>query len=55
VVVDFGGGLAGVGPQDTAGVLYEPAFEGDGCGEEEGVDCGAVEAFADVGAGGDDQ
>jgi hypothetical protein len=36
-------------------MLDEPAFEGDGCGEEESVEGGAVEAFADVGAGGDDE
>jgi hypothetical protein len=55
VVVDLGGGLAGVGSEDPAGILDEPAFEGDRCDEEEGVESGAVEAFANVGAGGDDK
>lgn len=55
VVVDLGGGLAGVRAEDPAGVLDEAAFEGDRRGQEEGVKRGAVEAFADVGAGGDGQ
>lgn len=55
VVVDLGGGLAGVRSQDSAGVLDEPAFERDRSGEEQGVERGAVEAFADVGTGGDDE
>jgi len=51
VVVYFDGGLAGVGPHDSADVLDEASFEGDGCGEEQGVECRAVEPFAEVGAG----
>ena len=53
VVVDLGGGLAGVGAQDPAGVLDEAAFECDWRGEEQGVQDRAVEALTDVGAGGD--
>lgn len=53
VVVDLCCGLPGAGPQDPACVLDEPAFEGDGGGEEQGVQGRAVEPFADVGAGGD--
>jgi len=52
VVVDFCGGLAGVGPQYPSDVLDVAAFVCDGCGEEPRVERGAVEAFADVGAGG---
>src|SRR5215467_11319095 len=55
VVVDFGGVLAGIGAQDPAGVLDEPSFECDRCGEEKGVEDWAVEAFADVRTGGDHQ
>jgi hypothetical protein len=36
-VVDLGGGLAVVGPEDAPGVLDEPSLLGDGRGEEEGV------------------
>lgn len=54
VVVDFGGGLAGVGLQDPAGGLDEAAFLGDGGGEEERVQGRAVKTFSDVGAGRDD-
>ena len=54
VVVYLDGGLAGVGPQDSSDVLDEAAFERDGCGEEEGVECRAVEALANVGAGRND-
>jgi hypothetical protein len=53
VVVNLGGGLAGVGAQDPAGVLDEAAFEGDWRGEEQSVESWAVEALADVGPGGD--
>src|SRR5712691_12469847 len=55
VIVDLGGGLARVGAQDPAGVLDEAAFEGQRCGEEEGVQGRAVEAFSDVGPGSDDK
>jgi len=55
VVVNLGGGFPGVGPQDASGVLDESAVEGDGGGEEQGVQRGAVEAFADVGADGADE
>jgi hypothetical protein len=53
VVVNLGGGLAGVGAQDPAGVLDEAAFECDRRGEEQGVEGWAVEAFANIGTGGD--
>jgi hypothetical protein len=53
VVADFGGGFAVMGPQDAPGVLDEASFLGDGCGEEQGVQCGAVESFPGVRAGGD--
>jgi hypothetical protein len=33
-------GLAVIGPQDAPGVLDEPSFLGDGCGEEQGVQVG---------------
>src|SRR3954447_5941469 len=39
--------------QHAPGVLDEAAFEGDRRGEEQGVQGRAVEALADVGAGGD--
>jgi hypothetical protein len=53
VVVDFGGGFAVAGAQDASGVLDEPALEGDGGGEEQGVEGGAVEAFPRVRPGRD--
>jgi len=49
VVVYFGGVLAWVGPQDSSGVLHEPAAECDGCGEKQRVKNGAVESFPNVG------
>jgi hypothetical protein len=52
VVVDLGGGLAGVSAEDPAGVLDKAAFEGDRRGEEQGVQGRAVEALPDVRAGG---
>ena len=55
VVVDLGSGLAWICTQDPAGVLDKAAFEGQRSGEEQGVQDGAVEAFADVRAGRDDQ
>lgn len=55
VAVHFGGVLAGVGAQDPAGVLHQPALERDGGGEDEGVQGGAVEAFTGVRAGRHDQ
>ena len=45
VVVDLGRSLAVVGAEDAAGVLDKPSLPGDGCGEEEGVQRGAVEPF----------
>src|SRR5579864_6792247 len=48
VVVDLGGGLAVVRTQDAAGVLDEPSLLGDGRGEEESVQCGAVESLPGV-------
>jgi hypothetical protein len=53
VVVNFGGGLPVAGAEDAPGVLDEPALVGDGRGEEEGVEGGAVEALPGVGAGRD--
>jgi hypothetical protein len=47
VVMDGGGGLASVCPRDASDVLNEAVLEGDGGGEEQGVECGAVEALAD--------
>ena len=38
--------LAGVGTQDAAGVLDETPLERDRPGEEQGIECGAIEAFA---------
>ena len=55
VVVDLGAGLAGVGAQDASGVLDEPSLGSDRCGEKERVQHRAVESFADVGAGSDDE
>jgi hypothetical protein len=43
-----------VGSHEATGVPDEAALEGDGEGEEEGVELRAVEAFAKVLAGGDD-
>ena len=54
VVVDADARLASAGAHEASGVLDEAAFEGDGEGEEEGVELWAVEAFAEVLAGGDD-
>src|SRR6266516_5273292 len=55
VVVDFSGALAGIGAQDPADVLDEAALECDRRGQEQGVEGWAVEALADVWAGGDHQ
>jgi hypothetical protein len=55
VVVNLGGGLARKRSEDAAGVLHQSALEGDWGGEEERVQRWAVEAFADVGAGGDSE
>jgi hypothetical protein len=43
--VDFSGGLAIERAEDAPGVLDEPALEGSGCGKEQGVEAGEVEAF----------
>ena len=51
VVVYFGGVLSWVGPQDSSGVLHEPAAESDWCGEKQGVKNRAVESLPDVGPG----
>src|SRR5216683_5329934 len=53
VVVDLGSGLAVIWAEDAADVLDQAALVGDRSGEEERVQCGAVEAFPCVGAGGD--
>src|SRR2546423_7168674 len=55
VVVDFGRGLVLVGAQDPAYVLGQAALVGDWCGEEQGIQGRAVEAFPGVRAGGHDQ
>lgn len=55
IIVNGRGGLSRVGAGDAPGVLDEAAFERDWCGEEQGVEGGAVEALADVGAGADEQ
>jgi hypothetical protein len=55
VVVDLGGGLAVVRAQDAVGVPDEASLLGDGRGEEEGVQRGAVESFPGVRAGRDIQ
>ena len=44
--MDFGCGLAVVGAEDASGVLDELSLVGDGCGEEERVQRGTVEALA---------
>ena len=54
VVVDLCGCPAVIGAEDAAGVLDEPSLLGDGRGEEEGVEGGAVESFPGVRAGRDD-
>ena len=51
VVVDGGGVFSGAGSGDAADVLNAAAFEGDGGGEEQGVEGGAIEAFTDERAG----
>jgi hypothetical protein len=53
--VHLGGGLAGVWSQDASGVLDQAALERNRCSQEQGVEDGAVEAFTDVRASGDDQ
>ena len=55
VVVDLDAGLAGKGSGDPADVLDDPAPTGDREGQEQGVQLGEVEAFAEVGAGGQQQ
>jgi hypothetical protein len=55
VVVDLDAGLPGKGSGDPADVLDDPAPTGDREGQEQGVQFGEVEAFAEVGAGGQQQ
>lgn len=55
VVVHLCGHLAGVGAKDAAGVLHEPALEGDRCAEKQSVEHRAVEPLRDKRSGGDDQ
>ena len=55
VVVHFGGLLAWMGSEDAAGVLDEASLERDRACEEQGVECGTVEAFADEVSGGNDE
>jgi hypothetical protein len=54
VVVDADVRLVLVGAHQPPRVLDEAPLEGDGEGEEEGVELGAVEALAEVLAGGHD-
>lgn len=51
--MDFGGCLAVVGSQDASGVLDELFLVRDGCGQEERVQRGIVEAFPGIGTAGD--
>jgi hypothetical protein len=55
VVVDFDDGLAGRVAHDPPDVLGELGPRFDGKGEEQGVESGAVEAFAGVRPGGGDE
>jgi hypothetical protein len=52
VVVHGDTGLGGVGAEESADVLDDPAFGRHGEGEHEGVEAGEVEAFAEVAARG---
>lgn len=52
VIVHFGSGLAVVGMQDASDLLFEGAVERGRCSQEQGAEDRAVEAFADVLAGG---
>ena len=54
VVVEFNLVLAHVGAQESADVLDDASSEGNRERKEQGVEFWPVEAFADVGAGGDD-
>jgi hypothetical protein len=53
VIVDFRGGLVRVRAEDPAGVLDQPALEGDRRGEEQGVEGWAVEPLPDIWTGRD--
>ena len=55
VVVYFGSVLAGGGAHDSSSALDEQAVEGDWRGEEQGIQRGGVEAFADERCGADDE
>ena len=54
VVVEFDVVFAGVAAQQPPDVLHDPPFEREWEGEEQGVELGPVESFAEVGAGGDE-
>ena len=54
VVVELDVVLAFVGSQEPSDVLDDAAFEREGEGEEQRVELGPVEAFAEVGAGCDE-
>ena len=54
VVVDIDVMLALVGAQESSDVLHDPTLEGEREREEQRVECGPVESFAEVGAGGDE-
>jgi hypothetical protein len=47
--------LPGIGPQDPPGLLSEAVFEGDGCGEKQGVQRRTVDALAGTGFRCDDE
>lgn len=55
VVVHGCGGFAGVGAGDATDVLHEAVLEGDRGRQEQGVEAGTVEAFADESASAHDQ
>ena len=54
VVVELDVVFVVVGAEKPADVLDDSAFERDREGEEQGVEGGPVESFAEVGAGGDE-
>jgi hypothetical protein len=55
VVVNLDDFFAGVGPKDPPDVLDQTALEGDRCGEEHGVERGAVESLPYIRTGSNDQ
>jgi hypothetical protein len=55
VVVDLDAGLVGLSAGDSTDILHHARSTRDREGEEESVESGKVEAFAEVGAGGQEQ